>query len=249
MGTLGQALRAAREAAGMTVAQVSAATRVRQNVILDLENDKFVSSGGVAYARGHIRTIAGLIGADSDSLIALLEEATGEVNRPMIDLLTENYVTAPKREGPKVSYKTLSIVAATIVGLLILVPALSGVLKASPTKLASAAASASDTPSNPSPTITSGTVVATKTSDVTVIISAVGGSSWLGVTDSTGTQVFNGTLVKGQTQTFSDNQLLRFVIGNAGAVNLNVNGVDSGTPGATGEVVHLEFGPGATSQG
>ncbi len=249
MDSLGQALREAREAAGMSVAQISAATRVRANVILDLEADKFVSSGGVAYARGHIRTIAQLVNADASALIALLEAETGQVDRPMIDLLAENYVTPPRREGPKVSYKTLSIVAASVLGLLILVPALSGVLKSTPTKLVTAAASVSDTPSEPSPTLTSGTVVATKTSDVAVVITAIAGSSWLGVTDSTGAQIFNGTLVKGQTQTFTDNQLLRFVIGNAGAVNLNVNGVDSGTPGAVGEVVHLEYGPGASSQG
>jgi hypothetical protein len=34
------------------------------------------------------------------------------------------------------------------------------------------------------------------------------------------------------------------VIGNAGAVDLRVNGTDLGSPGGSGEVVRLEFGPG-----
>ena len=53
----------------------------------------------------------------------------------------------------------------------------------------------------------------------------------------------------GQSKSFDDSQLINFTIGNAGAVDLNVNGRDAGAPGATGEVVHLQFGPGASSQG
>ena len=30
---------------------------------------------------------------------------------------------------------------------------------------------------------------------------------------------------------------------------MNVNGTDAGAPGAIGEVVHLQYGPGASAQG
>jgi hypothetical protein len=43
--------------------------------------------------------------------------------------------------------------------------------------------------------------------------------------------------------TFTDNQLLYLVIGNAGAIQLIVNGEDLGVPGKVGEVLRLEFGP------
>ena len=80
-------------------------------------------------------------------------------------------------------------------------------------------------------------------------MTAVNGKTWVGVTDSNGNQVFSGQLTQGQTQSFNDSQQLNVVVGNAGAVNLNVNGKDAGSPGALGEVVHLQFGPGSSSQG
>ncbi|MBW8821870.1 MAG: helix-turn-helix domain-containing protein, partial [Streptomyces sp.] len=44
--TLGAALRRAREAAGLSVEDVSADTRIRATLVRDLEADRFTSSGG-----------------------------------------------------------------------------------------------------------------------------------------------------------------------------------------------------------
>lgn len=249
--SLGSSLRQARLDSGYSIAQISAQTRVRPNVLTDIENDNFSSAGGVAYARGHIRTIAHIIGADADALIAELEQTSGEFDRPMIDLLTENFATAPQRERPKISYKVLSIVAGSVLGLLILVPAVYSMISSgSPAKITSASSQSSLPPTSTSgKSASDNPVVATKSSDLLVKIKAINGSTWLGVTDSSGVQVFNGRVSMGQEQSFTNNQLLRFVIGNAGAVTLNVNGQDLGVPGAVGEVVHLEFGPGSSSQG
>jgi hypothetical protein len=93
------------------------------------------------------------------------------------------------------------------------------------------------------------TTVATKSSPVAVVVTADAGSTWLAVSDSSGTQLFSGMLTRGTSRSFDDSQLINFTIGNAGAVSLNVNGKESGTPGGIGEVVHLQFGPGAASQG
>jgi cytoskeletal protein RodZ len=251
--TLGTSLRAARIAAKYSIPAVSEATRIRTAVIKDLENDSFDSCGGFAYARGHIRTIAKLVGADGDALILELETTTGETDRPMIDLLTENFATNTSSERSKISYKSMSIAAAVVVGALILTPAISSFTKSStPTASALKANTNSAPVATPTPTPSDSlvaAVVATKSSDVSVVVTAATGSTWLGITDSSGAQVFSGKLSIGQTQTFADNQLLYFVIGNAGAVDLTVNGQHLGAPGAIGEVVHLQFGPGASSQG
>jgi cytoskeleton protein RodZ len=250
--TVGLSLRNARVNAKFSIQKVSDETRIRVNVITDLENDKFDSSGGIAYARGHIRTIAKLVGADADALIAEMETTTGEIDRPMIDLLSENFATSIPRETPRVSYKTMSMVAAVVVGALIIVPAVSSMMSHSTAKKSTAVVALSQTPTPSSATTAPPVIdplVATKSSGVIVIVTASTGTTWLGVTDSTGAQQFSGRLGKGQTHTFTENQLLRLVIGNAGAVNLTVNGQNIGSPGAIGEVVHLEFGPGAPSQG
>lgn len=244
--SVGLQLRNARERAGLTIEDIAQQTFIRPDILRDFEADRFQSAGGIAYARGHIRTIAKILGANADTLISDLELLTGEVDRPMIDLLTENSATAPRRQLPKFSYKALSGVAAAVIAALILVPAVASLTRSN--------TSSSQTTTNkdvPAPRSDAGnlTAVATKTSDVSVIISGISGNSWVGVTDAAGNQVFSGRISAGTAQTFTDNQLLYFVIGNAGAVNLNVNGKDLGTPGAVGEVLHLQFGPGNSSQG
>ena len=238
--SVGLQLRSAREQSGISIEDIANQTFIRPDVIRDLESDNFDTAGGMAYARGHIRTIAKILHLNGDALIADLEVLTGINDRPMIDLLTENSATAPRRERSKISYKAMSGVAAAVIAGLIIVPAVASLTHSTPKKAVA-----------PSPQSNAGdlTAVATKTDDVSVVITGTTGNSWVGVTDSAGNQVYSGRISTGQSQTFSDNQLLYFVIGNAGAVNLNVNGKDLGTPGAVGEVLHLQFGPGQSTQG
>jgi transcriptional regulator with XRE-family HTH domain len=65
----GQALAAARREAGLTVAEVSQKTRIREAIIRGIERDDYSACGGDFYARGHIRAMARATGADPDPLI------------------------------------------------------------------------------------------------------------------------------------------------------------------------------------
>jgi len=67
--SVGEALAEARHQAGLTVAQVSQRTRIREAIIHDIENDDYSACGGDFYARGHIRGIAKVTGVDPESLI------------------------------------------------------------------------------------------------------------------------------------------------------------------------------------
>lgn len=249
--SVGILLRQARESAGMSIEQLSEETRIRRTILKDLENDSFQSSGGLAYARGHIRSIAKVLHANSDLLVDEFNEMNQEFNRPMIDLLSENSATPEKRHGLKVSFGLMAKVAVVAVALLIVIPtAASFVHKPAKTPPHVTTTTVTPPPVASSITTNSGnTAVATKTEPVSVVVAANFGSTWLAVTDSSGAQIFSGMLAKGTTHSFDDSQLINFTIGNAGAVDLNVNGKDAGTAGTTGEVVHLQFGPGASSQG
>ena len=240
--TLGGSIRAAREAAGYTISDIEKITRIPTYILKDIEVDKFSSSGGTIYVRGHIRTVAKLLNIDSEPLLALFENQTGEVERPMIDLLAENNVTTPTGAKRNISYKTLGVAAGLVVVLSVALPAVISFTKShkSETTNSQSAPSSPSAPSN---------VVATKTSGVVVVITGVQGQSWVGIQDSSGAQVFSGRITTGQAQTFKDAQQLNVTVGNAGAVNLNVNGKDLGTPGNVGEVVHLSFGPNQSNQG
>jgi len=242
---VGAAIRHARENAKLSIQQISDRTYIRPDVIADIENDNFSSTGGAAYARGHIRTLAKLLHLNGDALVENFSLMTGEVDRPMIDLLTENNATPLRRETPKLSYKALSSIAAGVVALLILVPSVGSFIHSSTGKKKSVAASTSTTTTS----VPATTTVAAKSAGVTVVLNGIGGSSWVGLTDSQGNQVFSGRISQGDSKTFTDATQLNVVIGNAGAVDVNVNGKDLGSLGAVGEVLHLSYGPTASTQG
>ena len=255
--SVGILLRQAREAAGMSIEELTQLTCIRRAVLNDLENDIFQSSGGLAYARGHIRNIAKVLDANADLLVEEFNSLNSDFNRPMIDMLSENSVIPVERGESRISFGLMAKAAAVVVAFLIAIPTAASFIhspKKSTNKPASSVSTLQSTTAT-STTSTSGgapegtTAVATKSAPVAVIVTASAGSTWLAVTDSSGAQVFSGMLARGLSQTFDDSQLINLTIGNAGAVDLNVNGKDAGAPGTTGEVVHLQFGPGASSQG
>ncbi len=75
--TVGETVARARAAAGMTVAQVAAQTRIRSTVISAIEADDFRLCGGDVYARGHLKSIATVIGIDPVELAGRFDEQSG----------------------------------------------------------------------------------------------------------------------------------------------------------------------------
>jgi cytoskeletal protein RodZ len=72
--SIGATLAAARRHAGLTVADVSERTRVRETIIQAIEHDDYAPSGGDFYARGHIRAIAEAVDMDPVPLIEEFDE-------------------------------------------------------------------------------------------------------------------------------------------------------------------------------
>ena len=243
--TLGTEIRDAREGAGFSVAKIAQITRIRETLIKDIESDKFESCGGNAYARGHIRTIAKVLNLNADLLIEKFAQTTGDFDRPMVDLLEENNVIKQRAPRPAISFKALASVAAGVVALLIAVPA---VISLFPNDTTSPLAPSSQGLA-PSTTEQNSQVVASATSGVSLVVSGISGKSWIGIQDASGAQVFSGSINAGEVKSFSEDQFIHAIIGNAAAVSLNVNGQEIGTPGGVGEVVHLSFTPNGSNNG
>lgn len=72
---IGGALAEARSEAGLTITEVSKRTRIRETIIRDIERDDYSACGGDFYARGHIRAIARVVGADPVPLIEQYDAA------------------------------------------------------------------------------------------------------------------------------------------------------------------------------
>jgi hypothetical protein len=67
--SIGGTLARARLDAGLTIAEVSERTRIRETIIRGIEQDDYSACGGDFYARGHLRSIARVVGADAAALV------------------------------------------------------------------------------------------------------------------------------------------------------------------------------------
>jgi Helix-turn-helix domain len=100
--TIGQALAEARHRAGLTVAEVSEQTRIREKIIRAIEDDDYSTCGGDFYARGNIRSIAKVVGTDSEPLIQeydALHRAPGPWSAVSLDELLATSEQAPPPPG------------------------------------------------------------------------------------------------------------------------------------------------------
>ncbi len=227
-------LRAAREAAGLSVEQVSKKTNIRMAVIEDLEKNSVEVCGGIAYARGHIRSIARVLKADGDLLVAEIESAQEIEPKRIIDRLYENNAADRPKVKKVMRFGTLAVIAASVLVIGFIASLAIGNISGGDNK-AEVAPSQSASPS--------GTNSAIPASGVNLVLTGVDGRSWIGITNSAGEQIFDGQIKLGQSQSFSDVTLLKVIIGNAAAVKVSLNGSDLGVAGGYGDVVRINYTP------
>lgn len=225
-------LKAAREAAGLTVEQVSKKTNIRIGVIEDLEKNSVEVCGGIAYARGHIRSIARVIRADGDLLVAAIEAAQNIDSRKIIDQLYDNNIADRPKVKKVMKFSTLAAFAAIVLGIGFVVSI--ALNNASTTNSKVEITPSQSTAPSASPVTTTG---------VNLVFTGVSGRTWIGIKDSTGKQIFDGQIKSGESQSFTDANSLNVTIGNAAAVKVTLNGSDLGVAGGYGEVVRFNYTP------
>ncbi|MEY9876820.1 cytoskeletal protein RodZ [Streptacidiphilus sp. MAP12-33] len=251
--SIGQVLGNARVAAGLTVDEVSAETRVRVPIVHAIEEDDFSRCGGDFYARGHVRALARAVGVDGDELVRRYDAAHGgapqDAKVPLFENVGDRRISAERRRP--------NWTAAMVAAIVVVIAVIGFNLAQSPhaTPAAANTPSAAATPSiGPvlHPTLPSSTpapvkgsaIAAAPAGKVTVKLLAQNGDSWMMVKDGTGKVIFEGDLAQGQSQTFTDNKQLKLVFGNAGGVHVWANGKDLGTAGGDGQVVNVTYTPG-----
>ena len=244
--SLGSLIAKARKDAGLSLEDLAAKTNIRISVLSEIEKDNFSQCGGETYARGHVRNIASILKADQKEFIRLYEEEQGGEIRSMKDLLVENSVMRQPEEARKISWKVLvmiSVVSLFVVGIAQVVISntnSSEVVSAKPS--ASAAPSSTQTQSeSPASEPSSQSTFSTGTG-VEVVIDAARAKSWLFVSDDAGSVLFSGQISRGSAKTFSSDSQLNFKVGNAGGVDLKVNGKKVPSIGVDGEVVSVSYG-------
>jgi cytoskeletal protein RodZ len=256
--SLGSIVKQARKTAGVSIEDLAYQTKIRVALLRDIEEDNFTKCGGDAYARGHLRNIALVLGVKPSAFIDHFDAEQAVVVRSMEELLRENSVTAPPHIRSRISLKALSIISASAVFMVVggqvvytnvqpsktnSTKSIIAAAKPSASVLPTSGSSTSQDPSSPeviTPDIAGD--FSTIRHAVNVEVTATRGSSWISVFSETGKSLFTGQLNVGQSGVYSDDSPIKIRFGNAGAVDIVVNGVASPAPGAMGAVVDVVYG-------
>jgi cytoskeletal protein RodZ len=242
--SIGAMIVAAREAAELSLADVSERTRIRKGVIEAIEHDDFSHCGGDVYAKGHLRSIATAVSADGRVWVAAYDQQYG-TPAPTATEVFDSEASRPIRLKRGVNWS--AIMAAALVIAVGLVVVQMTTTSDEPSREQTTVAEPEATPTETAPTDepTDDTKVAqADPEEVFVRITALPGQqSWMLVTASDGGALFEGMLSDGQSKTFRDPDKLSVLSGCASAVELTVNGQNAGSPGGECAPVTSRFTP------
>ncbi len=244
--SIGRALRQARIDAGLTVEEVSNSTRVRIPIVHAIEEDDFSRCGGDVYARGHVRTLARAVGLDAEALVEQYDAAHGGRPAPTPAApLFEAERIRPERRRPNWTAAMVAAIVVVIgfVGFTVFGRDAGGGAKSvaeGPAVTPTASPkTVRPTPAEPAQPVPSESAIAAVPQDkVTVKLTAIDDKSWISAKARDGKLLFDGLLLKGDSKTFQDDERLDLILGNAGAIELFVNG----------KKVEDEFAPGAVER-
>ena len=247
--SLGSMISKARKDAGLSIDDLSAATNIRGTLLREMESNNFSQCGGETYARGHLRNIAIKLGIDPQIFLTAFEDEQMQVDRSMQDLLVENNVMREPKEARKVSWKvlvTISVASLFVAGLAQIIVSNDSAPDI-PVAVEENATPTESPESTPEPTATEEVIPTDEPTvstgqGVEVVVNALRAKSWLFVSDSTGRVLFSGQIPRGITKTFSSDAQLNLKIGNAGGVDLSVNGKKIDSLGVDGQVVSVSYG-------
>jgi len=237
--SIGDTLAEARRHAGLTLAQVSQQTRIRESIIASIEQGDFSPCGGDFYARGHIRSIAEVVGTDPAPLIREYDEEHGPPGKMRASQIFEPATPIKIREPRNLHLGRVLAVALIAVagfGAYRLVSTHDTHTTATPTVTMRPEAT-------PRPTVTHKTVTHTAAvpkGEAVIKLTAIS-DCWVGLNSPTGQSIYQGIIPAGTTRTWDEKQPVSLVIGNPPGIELTVNGKPQQM--SAGKVAHLSINP------
>jgi len=254
MPALGERFRTAREARGLTLSDVAEHIRIRSVYLAAIEDQNWNAIGAPVYIRGFLRTYARFLGLDPEEVVTEFNEGNGVP--PVIHAATvsggtprTSYVAEHESSGRNLSplIWIASIVAVVLIAFVFyneVTMHARGTVSALPSNTATAAGPVSpaagstapvDQAASSVPAVTSSPVsVATQTLEL-----RFSAPSWLRVTVD-GNVSMEGTFPAGTVRRFHG-KTASLRIGNAGGVEVVVDGRSLGRLGPVGDVVDRSF--------
>ena len=224
--TLGEFLQKAREDAGLSIDELAHSVNLRPGLIKAMESNDFLPCGGDTYARGHIRNISQITGSNAQELLAMYDTEHSVDSRSIHAQLVDNNAAAIRSENRKLSWKVLVGASLAIVVLIGVAQfAVSAIDSEAPvTSMVEEEVEPSQTPSpTPTPSSTPTAISSTMTDELTLLIAATRGNSNIDVVIG-GVSVYKGPLFQGESKSFVGESSISVYLGNAGDLDLTLNG-------------------------
>ncbi|MBC7233186.1 MAG: helix-turn-helix domain-containing protein [Chloroflexi bacterium] len=257
MGELGEMLRKAREAKGLSLEQVEEATKIVRSYLQALEDEEFERLPAPVYVKGFLKNYASYLGLDPQDVLSLYTASTTPISpTPTMTMLDEPLVPSVQTSWWPLALALL-VVALGIAGWW-------GYQRyygrapftwAWPFARVTATPTPTAVPPTPTPTVLPPTPTATLAPTFTAThtptpkptpvglelsIEIVGQRSWL-LVQADEERVFVGILEPGAKYTWTARERIILRSGWAGAVQVTLNGQPLGLLGGPGEVVEKEW--------
>jgi cytoskeletal protein RodZ len=255
MPGLGESFRAAREARNLSLSDVAEQIHIRAIYLQAIEEEEWSAIAAPVYVRGFIRTYARFLGLDPQGSIDRFNAVAGEPSAvpPPISV-------SPVRRGPSAWLWVGGIAAAVLVGLvafnyLQLQRGASGeaTALASPVPLSAA----SPAPAASAAPLAAGGAIGTASAGASpdtgghlknaALVVRLREASWLRI-DIDGRNKDEGVFDKGTVLEFNG-KAAKVRAGNAGGVDVTLNGKDQGVLGKSGTVVERSYDLGTAPGG
>ncbi len=228
--SIGDTLAEARRQAGLTITQVSQQTRIRESIIRAIEQGDYSPCGGDFYARGHIRSIASVVGTDPAPLIREYDDEHGPPGAMRAAQVFEPATPIRIREPRRFGWgKALAVLLLAVIGY--------GAYHLVSTHDSHSNASQTDTlrptaPPTPHPSTSASASASASARPVAhaparpeAVIKLVAiEDCWVALTNASGQQLYEGTILAGNTMVWKELHPVSMVIGNPGGIVLTVDG-------------------------
>lgn len=238
----GEILRETRVSLGLTLEAAEEETKIRRKYLEALEREDYEQLPGRVYAKAFLRTYAKFLGLDSEVLIREFDERY-PLNESEIEVESKAPTVSGSRKRP--AYLGVLLVAGVIAGLFAFNSFYGGGTPGGLDQVQRPPV-VGENPSDPGeptgedPVIEEPVPNNNEPDGVEVVLVVTESPSWIRVMVD-GVEQFQGTVPPGETLDFTGRESISFRVGNAGAVEVHLNGENLGLAGEYGDVVDREF--------
>ena len=240
--SIGPKLRQARIDRSLSIEETAWRTRIRPDLLRALEDERFEAIGQQSLVRRNLSSYARFLGMDPTEVVEEFTSLQPEPEPSSIEELDRKNRQAPRPKRPK--WLIAAVASGVALAVAAGVGALGGQTERPAAKTTSVPSRAvSRTPSTPR----IAAPVPAARARVTLVVVALAPTRVSIQAD--GAQIFDGTMVAGESRTFRARSAVDIVAADGGTVRLTLNGVALGTAGPNGSVFRARYGPHGKTSG